>query len=155
MSRADFIAGVLSELCAKMGLGETGPDAQGRLTLTFGETPVTFSSSADPVELVWIHADLGEIPGEGTEAPTFLLRLAFDCWGLNRMTIGLDDSGRRAWGYTCLPAAHLSADSLEQSLNGLLEVAMPLRERLARGAFDLPEAAAAGGAGPETGMLPG
>lgn len=139
MSRGEFIHGVLNDLCWKMGLGDAWPDSAGRLTLNFDDTPVTFSSSDDPVELVWIHADLGEIPADGAAAPTFLLRLAFDCWGYNRMTVGLDDTGRKAWGYTCVPAAQLSVESLERALHGLLEVAMPVRERLAKGDFDLPE----------------
>lgn len=139
MSRGDFVQGVLNGLCRKMGLGDLPLDADGRLTLAVGDMPVSFSLVEEPVEILWIHADLGEIPGEGEAAPTFLMRLAFECWGLNRMTVGLDETGRRAWGYTCIPAELLTDAVLELTLNALLEVAMPVREQLSHGDFPLPE----------------
>jgi len=138
MSRINVADTVVGELCEQLGLGERTLDGGGRLTLRFDQTPVTLTYAERPVELLWLQVELGPIPAEGTAAPRFLLRLAFDCWGLNRMTIGLDEAGRKAWGFTCIPVAQLSRDSLEQVLSGLLEVAVPIRERLGKGAFELP-----------------
>lgn len=137
MSRINFIETVLSEACEAMGLGETAFDDQGRLTLRFHETPVTFAYAAEPIEMLWLHVELGAIPEEGANGPQFLLTLATDCWGLNRMSIGLAEDGRSAWGYTGIAAFQLTRELLEQTLRNLLEVAMPIRERIARREFAL------------------
>ncbi len=137
MSRFDLAASIVSEFCADMGLDGIRPNADGRLTLDFGDVPVTFAFSADPVEVLWLHAGLGSIPAEGLAAPKFLMHLASACWTRNRMTVGLDANGQTVWGYTCIPAAKLNKQSLEQTLTALLEAAVPASVQLARQDFDL------------------
>lgn len=134
MSRINMVDHVVGELCAGMGLGEHSLDVQGRLTLRFEDTPVTFSYSAAPIEFLWMHADLGELRDDDTEALRFVLRVGLDCWRLNRMTIAVDEHGK-AWGYSGLPVAELNRERLWESLQAMLEVAMPIRERLARRDF--------------------
>ena len=140
MSRINIAHTVVGELCERLGLGAKTLDSSGRLSLRFDDTPVAMTYAEEPLELLWLQVDLGPVP-EGAAALRFLLRLGFDCWGLNRMTIGVDDQGRNAWGFTCIPVARLSGESLEQTLSALLEVAIPIRERLSRGEVDLPPSA--------------
>ncbi|MEM7026442.1 MAG: type III secretion system chaperone, partial [Pseudomonadota bacterium] len=74
MSRINLVDTVIGELCQSMGLGDRQLDDQGRLTLRFDHTPVTFSYRAEPLEMLWLHVDLGATP-EGRAAPYFLLRV--------------------------------------------------------------------------------
>lgn len=145
MSRINVADTVVGELCERMGLGERTLNDKGRLALRFNDAAVVLSYRTEPVELLWIHVELGEVPQEGSAALNFLMRIGFDSWGQNRMTIGLDKAGRNAWGYTCIPLIELSYNRLEQVLSGLLEVAMPVRERIAQRDFKLPPPATAGG----------
>ena len=153
MSRRANLDRAVAEFCQDMGLADTTLDDTGQLTLNFADLPVTLSYSDDPVEILWISADMGAIPAEGTAGPVFLLRLAYDYWTLNRMTLGLGPDGQRVWGVTCIPAVELTGDRLKLILDRLLEAALPLRERLAGGDFSLPDDAK-GSFGPETGMMP-
>lgn len=139
MSRSTLVDAVIADLCGGMGLPSPGLDGDGQLTLSFGELPVTLTYETDPVEILWINADLGEIPGEGIAGPKFLMHLAFECWIKNRMTVGLGPDGQRVWGYSCIPAGQLTKDLLEQTLTGLLEAALPIRERIAGGDFYIPD----------------
>ena len=139
MSRDGLVNSVIGELCAGMGLESPGLDADNRLTLDFGELPVTLSYSTEPAELLWINALLGEIPEQGIAGPRFLMHLAFEGWIVNRMTVGLDPDGRKVWGYSCIPVTLLTRELLEQTLTGLLEVAIPVSARIANQDFELPD----------------
>ena len=66
-----------------------------------------YTATAEPFEMLWLHADLGTIPDDGDEAPTFLLEVGRAGWALGRMTVGLDQDGRKAFGYTSIPVALL------------------------------------------------
>ncbi|MEM7021707.1 MAG: type III secretion system chaperone [Pseudomonadota bacterium] len=136
MSRISVVDTVIGELCQSMGLADSPLDDRGRLALRFDDTPVMFSYAAKPIEMLWLHVDLGETP-KGRAALEFLLRLGFDCWCLNRMTIGLDRDGHRAVGHSCVPVSELSLERLDQALGALLEVAVPIRERLLAGDFSI------------------
>ncbi|MEM7021704.1 MAG: type III secretion system chaperone, partial [Pseudomonadota bacterium] len=111
-------------------------DDQGRLTQRLDHKPVTVSYRAEPHEMLWLQVDLGATP-EGRAAPYFLLRVGFDCWCLNRMTIGLERDGRKAWGYTCVPVSVLSLERLDAVLQELLEVAVPIRARIIANDFSI------------------
>lgn len=139
MSRSGHVATVLDDLAASLGLSGIRLDEGDRATLTFDETPVTFAYTAEPIELLWLHVELGEIPADGDEAPLFLLKLARSTWALGQMTIGLDQSGRQILGHTSIPVALLDTDTLRQTLTAVLQLAVPLRARLAEGRYDLPQ----------------
>jgi hypothetical protein len=130
VSRSDHVASVLSALARELGLPALALDENDRATLAFDGMPVTFVYTTEPVELLWLYADLGEIPEDGDQAPAFLLQVGLGSWALNRMTIGLDDQGRKVRGYTALPVSLLDAAMLHKTLIALLEVALPLRQRL-------------------------
>ncbi|MEM7021000.1 MAG: type III secretion system chaperone [Pseudomonadota bacterium] len=136
MSRINFVDTVIGEMCEAMGLGDRTLDNEGQLTLRFDDTQVTFTYGAKPIELLWLQVDLGAVPGD-PDALRFLLLLGYDSWSLNRMTIGLDSAGRNAWGYSCIPVSELNRDQLEAVLKAMLEVAMPIRQRLEAGRFEL------------------
>ncbi|MEM7021711.1 MAG: type III secretion system chaperone [Pseudomonadota bacterium] len=137
MARINLVDTVVGELCGSMGLPERPLDDQGRLRLRIGDTPVVLSYAGEPLELLWLHVELGDVP-EGLSAPRFLLKLGFECWCLNRMTITLDRAGSKAWGFTCIPVAELTLDRLDQVLKAMLAVAMPIRQRILGGDFALP-----------------
>jgi hypothetical protein len=137
VSRSDHVASVLSALAGELGLPALALDDNDRATLAFDGMAVTFVYTTEPVELLWLYADLGEIPEDGDQAPAFLLQVGLGSWALNRMTIGLDDQGRKARGYTALPVSLLDASMLHKTLIALLEVALPLRQRLEGRDFQL------------------
>jgi hypothetical protein len=137
VSRSDHVASVLSALAGELGLPALALDDNDRATLAFDGMAVTFVYTTEPVELLWLYADLGEIPADGDQAPAFLLQVGLGSWALNRMTIGLDDQGRKVRGYTALPVSLLDPGMLHKTLIGLLEVALPLRQRLADQDFAL------------------
>jgi hypothetical protein len=151
MSRFQRVVSVLNELASELGLGEVVLDERDRATLAFDDTRVTFMFTAEPLELLWLYVDLGEIPTTGDEAPAFLLQIGLGSWATGRMTIGLDDGGRRALGYTSIPVAHLDHPTLHRTLTAMLELALPIRERLDRRNYQLepaPDDAASAGIDP-------
>lgn len=131
----------LDTLADDLGLGKIVFDASDRATLTFDEMPVTFSYRSAPVEALSLIIELGEIPTAGDEAPKFLLQTGLLSWATGRMAIGLDDTGRQALGNATLPVSLIDASSLKSALVALLEVALPLRERLAKHDFRVDDAA--------------
>jgi hypothetical protein len=134
MSRASFADQIVNDFCRKVGLLDERLDDESRMTLNIGPLCTTFNYVSEPLELLWLHVELGEAPTDKA-ALRFLLEAGFESWGLNRMTIGLGDRDGKVWGYNCLPAAALSVDRLEQTLNAMLEVALPIQERLLRRDF--------------------
>lgn len=138
MSRFDHVNRVLSEVARALGVQDVALGEDDCATLAFDEMEVDFLYTTEPLELLWLYADLGEIPAEGDAAPVLLLQVGFGSWALCRMTIGLDDQGRRARGFAAIPVSLLDPPMLEKTLAGLLEVALPLRARLAGRDFQLP-----------------
>jgi Tir chaperone protein (CesT) family len=137
MSRTQHVGQVLQELAAEAGLASLSLDASDRASLLFDDIPVTFAYTAEPMELLWIWVDLGEIPADGAAAPECLLRLGLMSWAASVMTIGLDEQGRRALGFTSIAVAMLDLARLKEVLARLLAAARPIRERLAAGRFEL------------------
>ena len=131
----------LDTLAADLGLDKIVFDASDQATLTFDEMPVTFGYRIAPVEALSLIIELGEIPATGDDAPRFLLQTGFLSWATGRMAIGLDDTGRQALGHATLPVSLIDAPSLKSALVALLEVALPLRERLAGHDFHVLDAA--------------
>lgn len=148
MSRLQHVVKVLQDLGAEAGLPSLGLDQSDRASLLFDDIPVTFAYTAAPAELLWIYVDLGEVPAEGAAAPTWLLQLGLSTWAASVMTIGLDEEGRRALGYTPIAVAMLDLPRLKEVLTRLLAAARPIRERLALRQFEIDPVATAGAAGP-------
>ena len=135
---AQYVNSVLKELAGKLGLADLSLDERDRVSLTFEDTEVILAHTPEPLQLLWIYIDLGPIPETGDEAPAFLLRSGVATWALGHMTIGLDQSGRRAQGHTSIPVTLLDLPLLHKSLTTVLELAGPLRERLARSEYGTP-----------------
>lgn len=144
MSRVDFACQVLSAYAEATGLAGIQPEPGGRLSLTFGEILVTFAYREQPVEVLAIHVDLGPVPEQGAAVPGSLLALNFQTWLANNMTIGLDEATGRAIGWNAIPVSALSADVLREVTDGMLTVALGVRDALDRP--DINDAAASPGA---------
>lgn len=121
MSRIAHTNAILGELGTKMGLGSLTLDADHKASLTFDERLVTFTYSEDPMELLWIHLDLGPVPGVGPAAPNRILEINLQTWLSNTMTLGLDEAGERVIGFNVLPVASLGTHALEHLLEAMLE----------------------------------
>lgn len=141
MSNRHRVDLALSEFAASCGLPGLALDDNDRTTLAIGKVPITFLYQATPVEMVSLYAELGEIPECGADAPEFLLQLGLGSWVAGHMTIGLDRDGKSVLGYTVIPAARFSQQTLSETLQRLLAVARPLRQRIATRDFrlDLPD----------------
>lgn len=147
MSRLSYVETVLDELASEIGLKNMPLDSTGRVSVRFETVPITLAYSDQPVELLWLYADLGSLPEEGYEAPAFLLQLGFALWASNRMTVGLDEKGEVALGYTVIPVSALTFPLLRDVFKQLAETAKPIRERLERGDYtiDVPTPPVEGG----------
>jgi len=136
MSRERYVVQIVQELGAEMGMSDLALDENGRASLLFDDTPVTLMYCPDPVELLWLLVDLGEIDVDRHEPLEALLQLGFQTWSANRMTIGLTENGNRAVGHTSIPVVNLDRGLLEETLRYVLETADAIRERLARGELE-------------------
>ena len=136
MSRFNYVTEVLHELGASMGMGALDLDDTNRLSLVFDGVLVTFSYTADPVELVWIYVDLGDVPSGSVRVPREMLKVGFECWANNVMTIGMDDSATKAIGYSSIPVSVLELSVLKEMLSRMLQATFLIREHLARSAFE-------------------
>lgn len=141
MSDRQRVDVALGEFGASCGLPGLALDENDRATLAIGGVPVTFLYQAAPLEMVSLYAELGEIPEFGTDAPEFLLQLGLGSWVAGHMTIGLDRDGKSVLGHAVIPASRFSQQTLTETLQRLLAVARPLRERIAERDFrlELPE----------------
>lgn len=140
MSRFNYVTEVLHELGATMGMGPLELDDTNRLSLVFDGVLVTFSYTADPVELLWIYVDLGDVPAGNIRIPREMLKVGFECWANNVMTIGLDDAGNKAIGYSSIPVSVLEISVLQEMLSRILQTTFLVREHLARSMFDQEQA---------------
>ncbi len=126
MSRIDYVTGILQEFGAEVGLPlELGSD--GRASLRFDDLLVTFAYGEQPMEMLWVYADLGPIPASGVAVPDLLLELNLTVWLRANMTISVDRAGERALGFTMLPLASLDLRALKTALDMLLDVAAEIR----------------------------
>ncbi|MCP3880490.1 MAG: CesT family type III secretion system chaperone [Sulfitobacter sp.] len=135
MSRRDFASSIVEQWCEEIGLTGVKADAQGRLSLTFEETIVTFAHREQPVETVAIYIDLGTMPKNGAGVPEMLLSLNLQTWLSNNMTIGLDPDSDRAIGWNTIPVSQLSISTLREVTEAMLTTAMSIKEALDRPGF--------------------
>lgn len=136
MSRYNYVIEVLEELGTEMGMGRLEFDDTSRLSLVFDGVLVTLAYTTEPIELVWIYVDLGEVPAEGIVVFQQLLQVGFEAWAQNVMTIGLDDEGKNAIGYTSIPVTVLELPMLKEMLSRMLQATFLIREHLAQVAFE-------------------
>jgi len=136
MSRESFVAGIVSELGAAIGLPDLALDETGRVSLLLDGVPLTLTYETDPLELLWLLVDLGEVDTERAGPLRALLQMGFLTWSANRLTIGLTDDGRVV-GHTVVPVVNLDRFLLEEVLRHVLETAKAVRERVARGEPEL------------------
>lgn len=139
MSRYNFVASVFKELGQELGMGPLTLDETDRLSLVYDGVLVTFAYTSVPVELVWIYVDLGKVPPTGAVVPQRLLQLAFEYWAKSVMTIGMDDDGRDAVGFSSIPVSLLNLTVLQELLDHMLQATSVIREELARAEFGLPQ----------------
>lgn len=137
MARQQHVVSVLNALAADLGLPAISLDADGRATVAFGDLPVTFAYRARPVDALLVYVELGDIPARGHAAPAYLLEAGFAGWSTGRMALGLDRTGRKVLGHIALPAVLLEPAALREALVAMLELALPLSERLAEQDFRL------------------
>ena len=136
MSRYNYVTEVLRELGNDMGMGPLELDDTNRLSLVFDGVLVTLSYTTDPLELLWIYVDLGDVPPDNIHVPREMLKLGFECWGQNVMTIGLDEEGSKAIGYSSIPVTVLELPVLREMLSRMLQATFLVREHLAKAALD-------------------
>lgn len=135
MSRLDHAAHIVRELGDSMGMSGLSLDEANSVSLAFDDMPLTLAYRAEPLEVLWLMADLGEVP-EGTDGRDMLkalLQAGFVSWATNCMTVAMDESGRRAIGFTAIPITHLRVEVLHQVLGALVETALPMRAEILAG----------------------
>lgn len=137
MSRQHLVAQTIAELGTQLGIPDLALDDSSRVSLTVDGIHVTLNYAIEPVELLWLFVDLGEIADDRTEVLEGLLQLGFLTWSSNSMTIGLDEEGQRALGYSSVPVVNLSLDTLVGQLNEMLRSAAAIRERIERNDFEV------------------
>ena len=149
MSRRDYAAQIISELGAAMGLPALSLDDDGRASPLLDEVLFTLMVSDDPVELLWLFADLGYVGSDDPARLRRLLQLGFETWSLGHMTIGLDQYGRHAIGHSAIPVVDLDLVLLRNTLKSFVDTAMAVRAALASSDTD-----AGGGSGSQPGGSP-
>ena len=140
MSHRDHVEAVLGHYVQAMGLPPIPLDDSDAVRLEFDGMPVSFTYGAEPAELLWIHAELGEIDGEDPRALGYLMTAGLGLWAANQLTLGLADDGTTVWGYSVIPAATLEPALLGEVMANLLECELALRHRIAAADFDLGDA---------------
>lgn len=130
MSRFNDVQAVLSEFAADNGLAGICLDDHGQVSLNVGPLEVSFMCEVEPVGILWIFADLGDVPDD-KEATAYLLNLAFVAWLSDSITIAVESGRRRGLGYAAIPVSGLDAKGLSTTFERLVKAAMEIRERLA------------------------
>ncbi len=155
MAREDYTAGVIAELGRDLGMDDLALDSGGQMTLEVGETPVTFTLTAEPTDLLWLHVGLGEAVGGDREMLTFLMQYGHLLWAKNLMSIGLDEDGKGIYGYSSIPVVALNTQRLTDLLTAMLAAAEEVGGRLAQREFALlPDQSAASGSRGLEGHVP-
>jgi hypothetical protein len=143
------VASAIAEVAAARGAPGLALDQEGCAELRVGALSVTLMLASEPVDLLWLYADLGDVPDE-PELLRGLMRLGFVSWTSGQLTLGLSSDGRRMVGYSTVPVATLTKDTLASALDRLYQGAEAILDRLAHRQFDLddgPAPSSPGGAG--------
>ncbi len=152
MSRMEYVSQIVGELGRGMGMHDLSLDEEGKVSLLFDDVRVTFMYSDNPVDLLWLFVDLADVDPEQQAPLEALLQLGFLTWSRGRMTIGMSGDGRKAIGHTVIPVVNLDIGVVQDTLGQFLESAMSIRERMARGDYELDNGPSGGGDRPESGI---
>lgn len=136
MVGSDTIAKITNEMLTSRGLApvELGEDHCAEVAIS--GIPVTLMYDTDPLELVWLFADLGLAPDD-PELLRGILRYSQVLWAAGQMTVALDRDGEHLVGYNSLAATSLTPEVLGNQLDRLLAGAADLLDRLEHHDFDL------------------
>lgn len=137
MSSERYVSTIIHELGTSMGRDDLKLDENHRLALHFDQIPVTFHYTTQPVELLWLMADLGEIQPHDPQSLEGLMRLGFVTWLGNSMTVALREDGRSVFGHTAIPVINLDLPLLKQVISPFVSCAQELSERIVHRHFDL------------------
>ncbi|MCG8650290.1 MAG: type III secretion system chaperone, partial [Pirellulales bacterium] len=137
MSRQDYVEQTISELGTRLGIPELALDATDRASFSKDDILMTIHYVDQPIELLWLFVDLGEVGTSDAEVLSGLLQLGFPTWTSNCMTIGIDDSGQRAIGHSNIPVVYLTAARLHQTVEYMLEAAAEIRDHIQQHDFEL------------------
>ena len=130
MSRRAYIEQVVAELGAAMGLPALALDGDGRASVLLDDVLFTLMAGDDPVELLWLFADLGYVGPDDPARLRTLLRLGAETWSRGQMTVGLDQHGRHAIGHSAIPVVDLDLALLQNTLRDFADTTMAVRTAL-------------------------
>ena len=142
MSRRDYANRIVQQLCADLGLPPSELESDGRLSLHFDDILITIAHREQPLEMLSLLIDLGELPPGDTVAAEYLLTLNFNSWLRNGTTLGLDAAGRRILGQNAIPVSTLDVAGLREVLEAMLTVAQGARQALQQPELSYPAAGA-------------
>ena len=137
MSRRHYVEETIQTFGAGLEIPDLSLDDSDRASFSSDGIHVTFSYATEPVETLWIFVDLGEIPENDVNLLSGLLQASYAMWTSNLMTIGINDSGERALGYTSIPVISLNFSNLFKLVEKLLEAAKELRSRIESGNLEI------------------
>lgn len=137
MSRQEFVEQTISELGTKLRIPKLALDSTGRASFSRDGIHMTISYLDQPIEIVWLFVDLGEVGVSQVDVLEGLLQMGFLTWSSNCMTIGIDKSGERAIGHSNIPVVYLNGERLHQVVEGMLEAAVTIRDRIKQRDFEL------------------
>ena len=130
MSRQHYVEQTVGELGAALDIPQLALDSSGRASLSLNGIRLTLCHADDPVELLWLFVDLGEVADDSAELLQGLLQMGFLTWSSNCMTIGIDESGERIIGHSNIPVVFLNAVRLRDLVQRMLESAAAIRQRI-------------------------
>ncbi len=135
MASFDYVKAEVEAFGALIGIAGVELDQEGRAALDVGAYEVSLLYEERPVELLWLFADLGEVP-EDDKAPEFLLRLNFFSWLGDTLTIALDDDDKTVIGFTAIPSALLTSEVLHDAFIRFSRAALVIGDKLAARDYD-------------------
>lgn len=127
----DGAAPVVAAALAARGLDGVGLDAAGAITLELGEVEATLECAPEGSDGLWLIVALGMPGADSLEAAQYLAAVAYDCWALGLMSVGLGGHGDAAYGVAFLPAEMLDPDVLNDRLDHMTKVAEIVQAALA------------------------
>lgn len=131
----DAVRQIANETLAAKGRAAIEFGEDGCVDLEFSGIPITLMYSAEPVEMVWLFADVGRVRDDPAVLEG-ILRYGLKLWLSGEMTIALDHDGEHLVGYSSAPASALTPHVLEAQLDRLVGAAADMVDRLAHNDFE-------------------
>jgi hypothetical protein len=132
----DTLKSITNELLVSRGFAAVEFGEDNCAELTINRVPITLMYGTDPLELVWLFADLGLAPDD----PRLLrgiLRYGQVLWAAGQMTVALDRDGEHLVGFNSLAAKALTPEEFGEQLDRLLAGAADFLDRLEHQDFEL------------------